>query len=428
MSTGPNKRPASRDLTPPAAPANRPSSTHPVVTQVLNSVSQLPPTQLFEITLGITKIITENYLASPADPELKVTNLDRCRRNLVLMIDRFDSQVFGPNPPPPKRSMCFQSCRNRPRSDISIQTIPLENGTLPLTTDPMAITAVPKADAATSTEDLSPEPPALTSRPDTPMSDPRPTYAEVAVSTLEHAAEPCPKPKSGPNPRHPPSFRIPPTSRPKAQPLKALVFDPIRLVVRPASAPFQQMPFAALLAVGPAEPFRLLSHALSLSPISNSVTLLGVHQNRSKNLIVSLPHGTSDDQVDAVTTVIHSAYTPRCAFPLSVSRDVAWTKLMVSSVPARSKPGDPTYSEEEVRSSFLLNPAVKALSIMRNPRWIRNPASITGAHSSFTFSFQDPDGSLGRSLAKSCLFVFGEPVHLKRWTDKPRRTGDIPQA
>ncbi|QRV97678.1 muscle M-line assembly protein unc-89 [Ceratobasidium sp. AG-Ba] len=186
--------------------------------------------------------------------------------------------------------------------------------------------------------------------------------------------------------------------------------------------------FAALLAPGPAEPFRLLSHAISLSPVSNSVTLLGVHQNRSKNLIVSLPHGTSDAHVDAITTVIHSTFTPLCSFPLSVTCDVAWTKLMVSSVPTRPKPGDPTYSEEEVRSSFLLNPAVKALSIMRNPRWIRNPASITGAHSSFTFSFQDPDGSIGRALAKSRLFVFGKPVHLKRWTDKPRRTRDIPQA
>ncbi|KAG8683807.1 hypothetical protein FRC09_015837 [Ceratobasidium sp. 395] len=108
---------------------------------------------------------------------------------------------------------------------------------------------------------------------------------------------------------------------------------------------------------------------------------------------------------------------------------------MVSSVPTRSTQTSPTYSEEEVKKSFLLNPVIQTLKITRTPRWVRNPASITGMHSSFTFSFEDPDGSLARSLAKSDLFVLGEPVHLKRWIDNPlakrnvlQKTGLVPSG
>ncbi|KAG8717285.1 hypothetical protein FRC09_014508 [Ceratobasidium sp. 395] len=183
-----------------------------------------------------------------------------------------------------------------------------------------------------------------------------------------------------------------------------------------------QKPFAMLLIAGPSNPYRLLSHALSLSPTTKDVTLLGVHENCSGNLIVSLPCGTPDNTVNTVISVIHTTFTPTLHFPLLITRDVAWTKLMVSSVNARPNPGAPTYSEEEVKASFLLNPAIQDLVITRDPRWVRNPASITGHHSSFTFLFQDPDGSIGRGLAKSRLFMFGEPVHLKRWTDKPRQT------
>ncbi|QRV96569.1 hypothetical protein RhiJN_24587 [Ceratobasidium sp. AG-Ba] len=415
MSTGPSKRPASRDLTPPSAPATRPSSIHPHVTQCLDTLRQWPPDVLIQLLHGLFVNITQNVLKSNSTPEVKAATLDKCRRTTVAMVDRFDDRVFGPEPIlPPTRAMCFKICRHlKPRSEMSTQTDPYDNTPPPPTASPSAAAG----EDTESTMDTDPAP-----------GTTRPTYAEAAVSTCDRAAKPNAEPKPGPNPRHPPTFKIPPTSRPKAQPVKAPVLNPVRLVVRPTSALFQQMPFAALLVAGPAEPFRLLSHSLSLSPTTARVTLLGVHQNRSKNLIVSLPHGTSDAHVDAVSTVIHSTYRPLCGFPLSVSRDVAWTKFMVSSVPARLKPGEPTFSEEEVRSSFLLNPAVKTLSITRPPRWIRNPASITGAHSSFTFSFQDPDGSLGRALAKSRLFVFGEPVHLKRWTDKPRRTRDIPQA
>ncbi|KAG9094306.1 hypothetical protein FS749_012742 [Ceratobasidium sp. UAMH 11750] len=167
---------------------------------------------------------------------------------------------------------------------------------------------------------------------------------------------------------------------------------------------------------------------MSLSPQTKDVTLLGVHQNRSKNLVISLPAGTPDAAVDCVVRVVCKTLLSFGSAPV-VDRDTPWSKLLVSRVPARLEPDSPTLTEAELLTSFLhLNPSVSALKITRSPRWIRNPASITGVHSSFTFSFEDPDGSLARGLAKSSLFIFGVPVHLKRWTDKPRQQRKMPQA
>ncbi|QRV97802.1 hypothetical protein RhiJN_25821 [Ceratobasidium sp. AG-Ba] len=396
MST-PSKRPASRELTPPLAPSARlstPPDTDPRINQILYSTQTWLHQTRLELISALCAGMTYEILQSSATTDSKTDSLDKTRRPMLDLVNRIDSKARLAKLP--LHASCVRLCpRNAPRRDASTQAEPpVEH--ISLVEKPRPVTA----EAPTSVMDMDPAP---------VLETPRPTYAEAAVSTRDHAAKLNAEPKPGPNPRHPPTFKIPPASRPKTQPAKPTVLNPVRLVVRPMSALFQQVPFAPLLVAGPAEPFRLLSHALSLSPTTAGVVLLGVHQNRSKNLIISLPHGTSDAHVDAVSTIVNSTYRPLCGFPLSVSRDVAWSKFMVSSVPARLKSGEPTFSEEEVQASFPLNPAVKSLHIMRPPRWIRNPAAITGAHSSFTFSFQDPDGSLGRSLAKSRLFVFGEP-------------------
>ncbi|KAG9081116.1 hypothetical protein FS749_007833 [Ceratobasidium sp. UAMH 11750] len=243
-----------------------------------------------------------------------------------------------------------------------------------------------------------------------------PVFAELATPTSKPAVS---VPKPSPKPRAPAKVPAPATP----------ALKPIRLIVRPpVDSPRLGLPFAQVLVRGPSEPFRLLSHAMSLSPQTKDVTLLGVHQNRSKNLVVSLPAQPPAAPVDAVVQVVRKTLLSFGSTPV-VDRDTPWSKLLVSRVPARLEPDSPTFTEAEVLASFLhLNPSVSALKITRSPRWIRNPASITGVHSSFTFSFEDPDGSLARGLAKLSLFVFGAPVHLKRWTDKPRQQRKMPQA
>ncbi|KAF8599853.1 hypothetical protein BDV93DRAFT_511394 [Ceratobasidium sp. AG-I] len=95
------------------------------------------------------------------------------------------------------------------------------------------------------------------------------------------------------------------------------------------------------------------------------------------------------------------------------------SKVMISGIAARDREDSPTYTENAVTDSLLANPAYSSLAITHQPRWIRNPAPITGLHSSVTVSFEDPDGTALRALVKTRHFVFGGPVTVKPWVDHP---------
>ncbi|KAF8601304.1 hypothetical protein BDV93DRAFT_558604 [Ceratobasidium sp. AG-I] len=185
-----------------------------------------------------------------------------------------------------------------------------------------------------------------------------------------------------------------------------VVTKPVRLVVR-----FGGNPPATLRGLPTSDLFRL-----ALVGIKGPQTL-GVHWNRSNNLIISYPSGTPCRAVLAARPPLRTALGVPETTVMTI--DTPWTKLMVSSVPVRPSPGAPVYSEADIINSFLLNPAVKNLTITRQPRWIRNPSNISGTHSSFAFSFEDPDHTFSRSLLKSSLFMFGSPVTVKKWKLPP---------
>ncbi|KAG9092357.1 hypothetical protein FRC06_000136 [Ceratobasidium sp. 370] len=265
-----------------------------------------------------------------------------------------------------------------------------------------------------------------------------PTRLEQATQTPDHATQPeadvpslvtqdLPSaPPQGPGPlpktfaqavggtpgptqdsRPPRTHRSRPRARGRAPP--DLVKDHVRLIVRPPPST-ELVPHASLatfFAKGPSEPFRRLSHALSLSPSTKNAVLLGVHRNQRGNAVITLAPGTPDGVITHVVHVVKTVFSLD-GTPPTVQHDVPWSKLLISSVPARPELHAP-------------NPLVAGLKITRNPRWIRNPASITGLHSSFTFAFEDPDGSLSRSLSKSSLFVLGGLVRPKRWIEKSKR-------
>ncbi|KAG8708651.1 hypothetical protein FRC09_001115, partial [Ceratobasidium sp. 395] len=90
---------------------------------------------------------------------------------------------------------------------------------------------------------------------------------------------------------------------------------------------------------------------MAFCPATKDTPLLGLHRNRRSNAVVSLPHGTPDHVVEAVSdlakTTLSTAPGLSHSFPLLVTCDVLWAKLMVSSIPTRSTQTSPTYSEEE---------------------------------------------------------------------------------
>ncbi|KAG9080465.1 hypothetical protein FRC06_006546 [Ceratobasidium sp. 370] len=275
-------------------------------------------------------------------------------------------------------------------------------------------------DRSTQTEEPALRPPlsAPLANPDTPAIPPPRTPGDDDLCPVPRTyaqavgATPATRP---PNPAgaHHRNTRTRGHTRPPTSP------GPICLIVRPPSAD-KQAPavfFAPLLEKGPAEPHRRLAHALAHSPATRKVTLLGVHQNRKGNLVASFPRGTTDADIARATPVIKNVLAVNGAAP-TLQRDTPWSKLLVSSIITRLEPEAPTIAEAEVLSSFVQNPLIRNLKITLNPRWVRNPTSITGPRSSFTFAFEDQDGSLARSLVKSPLFIFGNPVRVRKWVDK----------
>jgi hypothetical protein len=157
---------------------------------------------------------------------------------------------------------------------------------------------------------------------------------------------------------------------------------------------------------------------LDIHPTIKGASLLGAHWNRKGNIVVSFLFGTPETTALALRPGIRAAL--HLPDSVEITIDKPWSKLMVSSVPARLAPGAPVFSEADLIYSFSRNPVVKDVKITRPPRWICNPANIQGAHLSFVFSFKDPDGSMLRRLRQTPLFVFGAPVSAKRWQETPK--------
>ncbi|QRV92713.1 hypothetical protein RhiJN_20731 [Ceratobasidium sp. AG-Ba] len=252
-----------------------------------------------------------------------------------------------------------------------------------------------------------------------PVPKPKPTAEKgvITIPTLDALRPQRPTNtstrSSNTQPERPParSYAQVATSAPKPAPLP--IAEPVRLVVR-----FGGNPPPALRNGPQTEIFRKISMAFDIHPTIKGISILGAHWNKNNNIIVSFPHGTPESTALSLRPAIRAAL----GIPESVdiTIDKPWSKLMVSSVPARVAPGAPVFSEADLATSFARNPAVQNIAITRQPRWIRNPSNISGAHSSFVFSFEDPDGSVSRLLRKTPLFVFGAPVSVKLWQERPR--------
>jgi hypothetical protein len=157
---------------------------------------------------------------------------------------------------------------------------------------------------------------------------------------------------------------------------------------------------------------------LDVHPTYKDTAILGAHWNKSGNIIVSFPTGTPEATLLDLRPGIRRALgLPET---IEVSIDKRWTKLLVSSVPARLSAQAPVFSEADVAISLTRNPVMSKVTCPRPARWIRNPDNINGAHSSIVLTVEDSDGSVARRLLKTPLFIFGAPVTVKKWQSKPK--------
>lgn len=231
--------------------------------------------------------------------------------------------------------------------------------------------------------------------PDTTLGSPIPshpaTYAAAAAQPSQRSSPPVQ------------------TSKPSSPRLA----EPVRFVV-----PFHGSPPAAPDRTLPKIISDNVNRELASIPTAKGLQVIGSHWNHSGSCILTFPPHTP------LSLICDHIPSIRKAMNLSsqqtISHDAPWSKIILSGVFTRMNRDEPTFTDEMLREVLLRNPAISCLNITQNPRWIRPPELIDGFKSSISFAFEDPDGSVLKSVLKTNLFMFGAPVRTKRWVEKPR--------
>ncbi|EUC55880.1 hypothetical protein RSOL_142610, partial [Rhizoctonia solani AG-3 Rhs1AP] len=124
-------------------------------------------------------------------------------------------------------------------------------------------------------------------------------------------------------------------------------------------------------------------------------------------LVLSFPSGTTCTTIQLLYPSIHSLLgsneQPVFRF------DVPWSKIHLAGIHARDSLNLPAASVEELQHT-LLNPAIQALKITVQPTWLKKPGEITSTHTSAVIAFEDPDGSVARTLFKSKIWLLANTV------------------
>jgi hypothetical protein len=196
---------------------------------------------------------------------------------------------------------------------------------------------------------------------------------------------------------------------------KARPAEPVRYVVR-----YQGHPPSLTSRMHPKAISDTINARLNNIPTAQGLQVLGSYYNTSGNIILTFPPHTSITRIEDHMLTIREVLDISSEMP--VSRDVPWSKVVLGGVIARVAQREEVFSEEILLEVLLRNPQIKHLKITQTPRWVRRPQEISGFKSSVSFAFEDPDGSIHSALLKSKtpIFMFGAPVSIKRWVDKPR--------
>jgi len=153
------------------------------------------------------------------------------------------------------------------------------------------------------------------------------------------------------------------------------------------------------------------------------------------NLVLTAHHTVTQAQLTNTTSTITSFL--REAYPqyfsvhstLQARANVKWSKLLINSVPTGvCETRGPWTPDECHRALIAHNPSYSALKITQKPSWVRKPTTYkSGDLSSLVIAFEDPDGSLRRSLlASRQLFLLGVRAKVSRWKELPHTAPNAP--
>jgi hypothetical protein len=158
-------------------------------------------------------------------------------------------------------------------------------------------------------------------------------------------------------------------------------------------------------------------------PTSTDLTVLGAQWTMTGNCKLSFLPGTDTKKVcsPAHLDIIRKAASN--GRNVIIEPNAKWSKFAVNNVLVHDSDNQ-VFSEETLDAALRLNPFFTdpKVRIMQKPRFTKKADEITGNRSSVSFAILDPDGSLGRRLLKTPLFMFGRPVTIREWRDKPQLT------
>jgi hypothetical protein len=129
-----------------------------------------------------------------------------------------------------------------------------------------------------------------------------------------------------------------------------------------------------------------------------------------KSLQIAAPH---------ISTILTNHFRAPNNNPIPVPRpNTKWSKISINGVPTGVTDTHGAYNPTENHNSITTNnPSYTRLSITQRPSWVHPPTSYTkGSISSLSVAFEDPDGSLLRSLlAEKYLYIHGHRATIRKW-------------
>jgi hypothetical protein len=158
-----------------------------------------------------------------------------------------------------------------------------------------------------------------------------------------------------------------------------------------------------------------------LESLGHKVKLSAVHRTPKGNLVVTGAPDTSDEALWAATPAMQNIANSGTLRPVTVYRDVKWSKVILHSVYTGKSGQNQPFSPDDCHSELQAhNPLYRELRITQRPSWIRTPSELENhSRSSLVLAFEDPDGkTLSKVLRQKVFYLFGERSPIRGWKKK----------
>lgn len=181
---------------------------------------------------------------------------------------------------------------------------------------------------------------------------------------------------------------------------------PVRFVIR-----FKGQPF--FINEHPIEKIQVdsINKELTCITIAPKLRTIGAHWNMAGNCILSFLTNAPFTLIKDHLSIIKKALD--LAAETEISQDIPWLKVVLSGVLTHQLYSDPVFLPESLLEALLQNLTISDLRITQPSRWVRPLNNIDGFHSSFSFAFEDKDGSAIKTLLNMPLFMFGDQAKFK---------------